>query len=101
MMERYKESYSNNLKKPTINWRNHKDSWTSYIGSIAQQVERHTVNVMVVGSSPTAPAKRWNIAGWTGEAPARSHKPNDVGSNPTPATNGDTITKVLELNMPM
>lgn len=26
------------------------------------------------------------IAGWTGEVPARSHKPNDVGSIPTPAT---------------
>jgi hypothetical protein len=56
---------------------------------------------MVVGSNPTVPVNINKIAGWTGEAPARSHKPNDVGSNPTPATNGDTITKVLELNMPM
>ena len=58
------------------------------------------VNHWVVGLSPTVPANLNKIAGWTGEAPARSHKPNDVGSNPTPATNGDTITKFLELNMP-
>ena len=31
-----------------------------------------------------------HIAGWTGEVPARSHKPDDVGSNPTPATNSGT-----------
>ena len=28
----------------------------------------------------------YNIAGWTGEAPARSHKPNDADSNSAPAT---------------
>lgn len=28
------------------------------------------------------------LAGWTGEAPAQSHKLNHVGSNPTSATNG-------------
>lgn len=28
----------------------------------------------------------YNIAGWTGEVPAWSHKPNDAGSNPAPAT---------------
>ena len=26
------------------------------------------------------------IAGWTGVVPARSHKPNDAGSTPAPAT---------------
>ena len=55
---------------------------------------------MVVGSNPTVPANINKIARWTGEAPARSHKPNDVGSNPTLATNGDIITKFIELNMP-
>ena len=33
-----------------------------------------------------------NVAGWTGVAPARSHKPNHVGSNPTPAKDYREIT---------
>ena len=32
------------------------------VGSIAQLVERHPVKVMVVGSNPTAPAKRFNVS---------------------------------------
>lgn len=31
---------------------------TAKIGDIAQQVERHPVKVMVVGSSPTVPANK-------------------------------------------
>ena len=30
-------------------------------------------------------ANRWNVAGWTGAVPARSHKPNHEGSIPSPA----------------
>lgn len=32
------------------------------------------------------PPEELHNAGWTGEVPAGSHKPNDGGSNPSPAT---------------
>jgi hypothetical protein len=41
----------------------------------------------MVATEP-AYANRWDIAGWTGEVPARSHKPNHEGSIPSPANGG-------------
>ena len=38
-----------------------------------------------VGSNPT-PDSMNDIAEWTGEAPAQSHKLNNAGSNPVSAT---------------
>lgn len=40
-------------------------------------------------------------AGWTGEVPARSHKPNDVGSNPAPATKLLDMSRRLYNHMSM
>lgn len=52
-------------------------------GAVAQLAERFFCKEEDVGSNPTCSTI---IAGWTGEAPARSHKPNYEGSNPSPAT---------------
>ena len=52
---------------------------------LAQWSEQDAYIVKVASSSLV---ESTNIAGWTGEVPARSHKPNYVGSIPTPASNG-------------
>ncbi len=56
------------------------------------------------GSSPATPtnAKRTTTIGeshaaWTGEAPARSHKPFHVGSNPTAATRKKIVVRVAQM----
>ena len=52
-------------------------------------LEHSTFNGGVVGSNPTGVTKK--LWGGLEVVPARSHKPNYVGSSPTPATHGSLV----------